>query len=262
MTTSGARVVFRPVAIAIGLLAAMLLVGACGSSSGHPASAPAPVVSSTTKAPTTTTTTVAKPKAFDPTKAIDLGGTPGVTPAEQHRAEQLLRATIVDLKRYSDPSAAMAAGYRSIGDAVTGDEHFVNWSTVNDGHILDPTRPESLVYENRDGKQQIAAAMFMLPFGSRFTDAPDVGGALTQWHVHADLCLTDSTVQKTLSGLVAINGVCPAGSSKAGDTPMLHVWVVPNACGPFAALEGVGAGQVPAGQTKLCDTAHGSTSSG
>ena len=190
MTTSGVRVVFRPVAIATGLLAATLLAGACGSSSGHPASAPAPVVSSTTKAPTTTTTTLAKPEPFD------------------------------------------------------------------------PTRPESLVYENRGGKQQIAAAMFMLPFGSRFTDAPDVGGALTQWHVHADLCLTDSTVQKTLSGLVAINGVCPAGSSKAGDTPMLHVWVVPNPCGPFAALEGVGAGQVPAGQTKLCDTAHGSTSSG
>src|SRR5258708_6571447 len=98
MTTSGARVVFRPVAIAIGLFAAALLASACGSSSGHPASAPAPVVSSTTQAPTTTTTTLAKPNPFDPTKPIDLGGTPGVTPAEQHRAEQLLRATIVDLK--------------------------------------------------------------------------------------------------------------------------------------------------------------------
>jgi hypothetical protein len=263
MTTSGARVVFRPVSpVAIGSLAFALVISACGSSSGNQASAPAPVVSSTTKVTSTTTTTLAKPKPFDPTKPVDLGGTPGVTPAEQHRAEQLLRATIVDLEKYRDPSEAMAAGYRSIGDAATGDEHYVNWSTVDDGHILDPARPESLVYENRGGKQQIAAAMFMLPFGSRFTDAPDVGGALTQWHVHADLCLTDSTVQKTLSGLVAINGVCPSGSSKAGNTPMLHVWVVPNACGPFAALEGVGAGQVPAGQTKLCDTAHGGTSSG
>jgi len=65
------------------------------------------------------------------------------------RRQQLLRATIVDLKKYNDPSEAMAAGYRSIGDAVTGDEHFVNWSTVNDGHILDPTRPESLCTRNR-----------------------------------------------------------------------------------------------------------------
>jgi hypothetical protein len=171
-----------------------------------------------------------------------------------------LRKTIVDLRRFEYPAEAVAAGYRSIGDGATGDEHFIKWADVNDGRILDPTRPESLVYEVRDGRQQIAAAMYMLPFGSRFTDAPDVGGALTQWHVHQDLCLTNSADAKTLSGFVGINGTCPAGSSKAGDTPMLHVWVVPNACGPFAALEGIGAGQVPAGQTRLCDTAHGSTS--
>jgi hypothetical protein len=236
-----------------------LVAGACGSSNAR-VSSPPPAPATT--APASTSTTLEKPKPFDPTKPIDLGGTPGVTLAEQHRAEKLLRATIVDLRRFQYPAEAVAAGYRSIGDALTGDEHFVNWSLVDDGHILDPTRPESLVYEVRDGRQQIAAAMYMLPFGSRFTDAPDVGGALTQWHVHADLCLTNSTDDKTLSGFVGINGTCPPGSSKAGDTPMLHVWVVPNQCGPFAALEGVGAGQVPAGQTRLCDTAHGSTATG
>ena len=217
-------------------------------------------MTSTTRAPAPTTTTLEKPKPFDPTKPIDLGGTPGVTLAEQRRAEKLLRETIVDLQKFATPAAAMAAGYRSIGDSLTGDEHYVKWSDVDDGHILDPTRPESLVYENRGGTQQIAAAMYMLPFGSRFTDAPDVGGALTQWHVHQDLCLTDDPNQKTLAGFVTVNGQCRAGTSKAGGMPMLHVWVVPNVCGPFAALEGVGAGQVPAGQTRLCDTAHGSSS--
>jgi len=113
------------------------------------------------------------------------------------------------------------------------------------------------VYETLNGTQQIAAAMYMLPFGSRFTDAPNVGGALTQWHVHQDLCLTDDPTAKTLAGFVTVNGKCRPGTSKAGGMPMLHVWVVPNPCGPFAALEGVGAGQVPAGQTRLCDTAHG-----
>ena len=258
MRISGARVGFGPVAIAS--FAFALVASACGGSSGvQQSSAPPASVASTTRPTSTTSTTLEKPKPYDPTKPIDLGGTPGVTPAEQHRAEQLVRATLIDLRSFTYPSDAMAAGYRTIGDAGTGDEHFVKWSAVNDHDILDPKQPESLVYEVRDGKQQIAAAMFMLPIGSRFTDAPDVGGALTQWHVHSDLCLTDDPTQKMLSGLVAINGVCPAGSSKAGDTPMLHVWVVPNACGPFAALEGIGAGQVPAGQTRLCDTAHGST---
>jgi hypothetical protein len=170
-----------------------------------------------------------------------------------------VRDTLRDLPKYADSRVAYAAGYRSIGDAATGDEHYVNWAYVNDGRILDSQYPESLVYEYRNGVQTLVAAMYMMPLGTRFTDAPDVGGALTQWHVHSDLCLTNDPVQKMLSWLVAVNGVCPAGSSKAGDTPMLHVWVVPNPCGPFAALEGIGAGQVPAGQTRLCDTAHGGT---
>jgi hypothetical protein len=241
---------------AVAVCAAALLAGSCGSPGSTTTSAPASA-STTTKAPATTSTTLDKPKAYDPTKPIDLGGTPGVTPAEQRRAETLLRQTIADLRKFTYPSEAIAAGYRSIGDALTGDEHYVKWADVGDGHILDPTRPESLVYENRNGRQQIAAAMYMLPFGSRFTDAPDVGGALTQWHVHENLCLTDDPTQKMLAGFVEINGKCQPGTSKAGAMPMLHVWVVPNPCGPFAALEGIGAGQVPAGQTRLCDTAHG-----
>ena len=240
-----------------------LAVNACGGSSGvHPAAAPAPVAQSTTGPTSTTSTTLEKPKPYDPSKPIDLGGTPGVTAVEQHRAETLIRETIVDLRKYTYPAEAIAAGYRSIGDRLTGDEHYIRWADVDDGHILDPTRPESLVYEVRNGRQQVAAAMYMLPIKSRFTDAPDVGGALTQWHVHGDLCLTNDPVQKTLSGFTAIHGQCPPGSSKAADTPMLHVWVVPNPCGPFAALEGIGAGQVPAGQTRLCDTAHGEATTG
>src|SRR4051794_14014578 len=243
---------------AIGVSMLAVAGAACGSSSGHSAATAAP--SSTIPQPSTTT--LDRPKPYDPTKPIDLGGTPGVTPAEQHRAETLLRATIADLRRFTTPAQAVAAGYRSIGDAATGDEHYIKWASVDDGHILDPTRPESLVYENRDGEKQVAAAMYMLPFGSRFSDAPDVGGALTQWHVHKDLCLTDDANQKTLAGFVAVNGACAPGTSKAGAMPMLHVWVVRNACGPFAALEGIGAGQVPAGQQRLCDTAHGETAPG
>ena len=251
MNRARARAVFS-----ITVAAVALAVSACGSASGSAQAAP-PVASTAPKPTAPTTTTLEKPKPYDPTKPIDLGGTPGVTPTEQHRAETLLRETIVDLHRYQTPAEAMTAGYRSIGDALTGDEHFVNWGLVNDGHILDPALPESLVYEVRGGKQQVVAAMYMLPFGSRFSSAPDVGGALTQWHVHGDLCLTNNPVQKTLSGFTTLDGTCPPGSSKAGDTPMLHVWVIPNVCGPFAALEVIGAGQVPAGQTRLCDTAHG-----
>src|SRR5260221_1705092 len=165
MTRSGARITIVSVACTL-----VLTLGACGGSSGtHQAGTAASVATSTTKTSTTkstatTSTTLEKAKPYDPSKPIDLGGTPGVTPAEQHRAEKLVRDTIVDLRKYTFPAAAVADGYRSIGDALTGDEHFVKWADVDDGHILDPTRPESLVYEVRNGTQQIAAAMYMLPF--------------------------------------------------------------------------------------------------
>ena len=218
-----------------------------------------------TAAPTVTVTipptaapTTAAPATTQPDTSIHLVGETGVSPAELLRADTLLNETIADLKRYQSPQEAYAAGYRSIGDAVTGDEHYTNWSYVNDGHILDPMRPESVVYEVRDGKQTAVAAMYSLPFGSTFADVPDVGGSLTQWHVHRNLCLTKDPQQRVVSGITSLDGKCPPGTSKAGNTPMLHVWTVPNQCGPFAALEGIGAGQVPAGQTRNCDTRNAS----
>ncbi len=242
----------------VGVLAA--IAAGCGGTT-HPRSAAPPATATVTTVAPTTTTTIEEPKPYDPTKPIDLGGVPGVTHAEQARAEKLVRATLADLPKYSDPAKAELDGFHSIGDALTGDEHLVKWSYVNDGHILDPNRPESLVYETRNNKKTLVAAMFMMPFGSRFTDVPDVGGKLTQWHVHDDLCLTDDPDQKVLAGFTFGGQSCPQGTTKAGNTPMLHVWIVPNRCGPFAALEGIGGGQIPPGETRLCDTAHGATSS-
>ncbi len=210
---------------------------------------------------TSTPTTVPGPKPYDPSKPIDLGGEPGVTPAEQARAEQLVRDTLRDLPKYANPTTAYADGYRSINDGVTGTEHYVKWSYVDDGHILDSKYPESLVYQMRNGVKTLVSAMYMLPLGSRFTDVPDVGGALTQWHIHNNLCLVDNPsdpLQKVVGGLTGSDGSCPPGTTKAASTPMLHVWIVANPCGPFAPLDGIEAGQVPDGQTPLCDTGHGS----
>jgi hypothetical protein len=186
-----------------------------------------------------------------------------VTPADQARAEALLRDTMRDLPRYANPDAAKAAGFRSIHDyipPITADEHYVNWAYLNDGHILDSKYPESLVYEFPNGKPKLVAAMYILPIGSRFTDVPDVGGPLTQWHVHNNLCLiTDPSdpTAKVIYGVVQPDQTCPGNSEKAS-VPMLHVWIVSNPCGPFAALEGIGAGQIPDGETRLCDTLHSS----
>ena len=198
---------------------------------------------------------VVPPKEYDPNKPIDLGGVPGVTPAQQARAENLIAITLIRLPHFADYRVAEADGFASIGDGFTGDEHFINTRYFDDGRILDPDHPESLVYDTRSGKRVLESAMFMMAPDDSWADIPDVGGPLTQWHIHNNLCFTTTG---RVAGLTNGSGGCDAPLVKGPETPMIHVWIKKNVCGPFAALEGVGAGQVPPGQTKLCDHAHGS----
>jgi hypothetical protein len=77
-----------------------------------------------------------------------------------------------------------------------------------------------------------------------------VGGPITQWHIHNNLCyspaeMVDGAPQRHVVGLTSgPNGdQCARGEYLSPHAPMLHVWVAPHECGPFSALEGVGAGQ-------------------
>ena len=196
-------------------------------------------------------------KPFDPLKPIDLGGVPGVTEEQQARAENLVAVTLVRLPQWSDPAVAEANGFHSIGDGSTGDEHLINWSYISDDKMLDPDHPEALVYNTRTGKRVLEAAMFMMSPGSTLDSVPDVGGPLTQWHIHDNLCFTNDPVSPTVAGLTDSNGGCRAPLVKFEPVPMIHVWITPNECGPFAALTGVGAGQIKPGEQRLCDQAHG-----
>jgi hypothetical protein len=201
---------------------------------------------------------MAPPHPYDPTLPIDLGGVPDVTPEQQAFAENLVAATVRDLPQWSDMAVVEAAGFRSIGDAITGHEHYIQWDWINDDVWLDPDHPESLVFEPQpDGSKQLVSAMFMLPSGYPLEDVPDWGGALMQWHVHGDLCFTDDPVAPQVAGLKPVGGTCQPPLVDFLLSPMIHVWITPTPCGPFAALEGIGGGQVPEGEEVLCDHAHG-----
>ncbi|MGD9999205.1 MAG: hypothetical protein AB7U39_19975 [Ilumatobacteraceae bacterium] len=199
-----------------------------------------------------------EPRPYDPTQPIDLSGVPGVTPEQQAAAENLVAITVVRLPQWSDYRVAEAAGFRSIGDALTGHEHFIQWDWINDDVTLDPDRPESLVYEPQpDGSRKLVSAMYMLPDSVGLDEVPDIGGALMQWHIHDNLCFTTGDAPQ-VAGLVNATGSCPEGLQKFRPAPMIHVWITPHPCGPFAALEGVGAGSILPGEQRLCDHAHGS----
>ncbi|MEY4248138.1 MAG: hypothetical protein RIS69_1685 [Actinomycetota bacterium] len=76
---------------------------------------------------------------------------------------------------------------------------------------------------------------------------PDVGGPLTQWHIHNNLCFNQDpkiSGSTRVVGVTSEDGPCSFGVKK------------PQACGPFAALEGIGAGQIKVGEERLCDEVH------
>ena len=199
------------------------------------------------------TETVVPPKAYDPALPIDLGGVDGVSPQQQAKAENLLAVTLARLPKFSDPAVDESMGFVSIGDGFLGYEHYLNADNMNDDKLLDPDYPESLVFDTSVTPKRLVAAMFMLNTGDTLADVPDLGGKLTQWHVHDNLCFSGPRVV----GLTNAEGDCAAGLRKGDATPMIHVWIESHPCGPFAALEGVAGGTIPEGEQRLCDHAHG-----
>ena len=179
-----------------------------------------------------------------------VGGDPDATPEQRAAAEKLLADTKAGFWQWTDEKAVHAAGFRSIGDGGTGTEHLVNWNWINDDVVLDPNHPESLVFDTvPDGTRRLAAAMYKVPAGTPDAEVPDVGGTLTQWHIHNNLCyspaeMVDGFPQRRVVGINSGDGNCSVGESLGPPhAQMLHVWLRPHECGPFSSLEGVGAGQ-------------------
>jgi hypothetical protein len=65
-------------------------------------------------------------------------------------------------------------------------------------------------------------AMYLGP--APCTPGPDVGGSLTQWHAHDDLCLSGGQVV----GRTSSAGTCAVGVHNTNTYFMLHVWTEPS----------------------------------
>jgi hypothetical protein len=185
---------------------------------------------------------------------INLTGVKGVTKQQAKVAKQLLVSTIKTLPRWSDPATAVADGFQSIGDGLTGEEHFLHWDWINDNDIFDPQHPESLVYhvDRATGKKQLEAAMYILPGKYTLTDPPKkYTSNLVQYHEHDNLCFTPAPASQ-VRGLTDGQGNCRPPLVKFNPNIQVHVWIRANDCGPFASLLGVGAGQIKAGTQRSC----------
>jgi hypothetical protein len=156
------------------------------------------------------------------------------TPVERAAAAQLVLAARSALARYADPKVAAADGYRV--DGLAGmDFHAANPAYEKDGRVLDPARPETLVYAVApDGRPVLMGAMFLMPDIRQ--PGPTIGGPLTVWHAHEHVCI--SLTPPALTGLLSPLGMCPVGSIDVPLTAeMIHIWIVPGAPEPFGDLD-------------------------
>ena len=152
------------------------------------------------------------------------------TAAETAAAELLLEQTKLGTQRFAGLDAALADGYRPVTPVDAPIVHYVNPAYLVTGDTLNPEHPESLIYGNSVKGPILLAAMYI---AHRIGQAgPDIGGPLTPWHAHSNLCFNART--NIIDGFTDAAGDCPAGSFNSGTPEMLHVWVVDNPNGPFS----------------------------
>jgi uncharacterized membrane protein len=229
---------------------------------GHDEANVSVVQASTGTSPTGETISTDWPRPYDPTVGIDISGVPGVSVDQELRARDLIEQSLKLLPQWADTKTAIAGGWNSIGDASTGFEHYINRRLIEDNKFLDPSAPESLVYQVDGNKRTLVSAMFIAKSGVAIDDPMllDFAGNLMQWHIHDNLCWKLKNGTSVIAGITDAAGNCPAGSVRAGaGNAMVHVWIAPHPCGPFAALEGNGAGRADvsdAERVDMCNVPH------
>lgn len=228
--------------LALGLAASFAVVG-CSTNSAGPAASDAPDADGSAAASSSVQVAAAQSgvlltlaqmtgskvwegrdlEAIDPFVDVE------PLPSDVDKAAILLAETERNTAKFADRAAAIDAGYKSIGDRLTGVEHLVNWDLVEDPAILDVTAPEGLVYESSGDTSVLVAAMFMLPWWQTIVDIPYVAGSLTPWRVYDRFCWADGVVV----GIWRTNTCRPEGTYEVS-SPILHVFVVDNPYGRFA----------------------------
>lgn len=192
-------------------------------------------VSSVSGATAATATATPNVTTHDHGDVAGMGEMPGMErPAsepstiERAAAAKLVTETKTGTARFADFAEAQAAGYVQVTPfAFYGlrAAHFHNEAYNQDGKLLDPERPEDLMYlKQPDGKLTLIGVMYLAQSGQ----GPRVDGPLTHWHAHPDLCGSAAGV-----ALMDPAGTCPVGTAPITEE-MLHVWLVDNPDGPFA----------------------------
>lgn len=153
------------------------------------------------------------------------------TPEQQRAANELVQRSRDAARRrgWYDFAQATADGFYPIADDPT---HFANQHYLFDDALLDPVRPEVLMYAKTNQGRKLAGFMYYVRKPEEH--GLQIGGPLTLWHYHVwpkGACL--------LRGMIPIDrpdatGKCATGDFAHRSPEMLHVWLIDHPQGPFA----------------------------
>ena len=162
-----------------------------------------------------------------------------VTGAQLQAALQLVDTTKAAVARYADERAAVSAGYAPMESEGLLIMHYVNAAYFTDADILNPAHVQSVIYYNSPRGPVLIGAMYIMP--RLGMPGPEIGGSLTVWHHHDNLCFDRTTgvivafTHDGSSNSTDKSGTCPRGSSNRSTPEMLHVWLIDNPDGPFGS---------------------------
>lgn len=155
------------------------------------------------------------------------------TVQDREAADRLFEDTLANIQRFEDVTVAAAEGY-AVETMSRSGGHADNPEYKDDGRILDPTRPETLVYYPGPDGPVLLGAMYQTDESGE--PGPMVGGSLTVWHGHDHVCF--SLLPLGLGSLGSPMGTCPLGTITVALTnEMIHVWTVEGAPSRFGDLD-------------------------
>jgi len=143
------------------------------------------------------------------------------TASQRAAAQALVSAVTSDIAPYTNVQTAEADGYAPMSAARGPMTHYLNRSVVEQSDVLDPSHPSALMFANTVDGPVLIGAMFLGPAPCQ--PGPDIGGSLTQWHAHDNLCVSGGQ----LTGKTNADGTCTVGTHRDTSYFMLHVWTAP-----------------------------------
>jgi len=154
------------------------------------------------------------------------------TPEQAKAAQELVESCYESAIRngWTDYDTGLADGFEQ---PPRDPRHFRNKEFLLDNEILDPDRPEVLMYyPTVEGKMELVGFMFMA--SSRSQQGPQVGGPLTVWHYHIwrkKQCVDRGVISL---GFVDADAKCEKGVGNHRSLEMMHVWLIDHPHGSFA----------------------------